>query len=153
MSSALEEVDIFISEGPFARRLFSELDAEQRRSLGPDPCVPMPFERLIVHEGGVTSVLPCFVVLFNLLEVAVRVHVIREDEDTCLGGVPEVGRSRRRELADVHRGLGEGRNGGRTCINLEGDCVKVDYLVLVRAFDNGVRQGARVEPEGFATVS
>ena len=153
MASALKEIDIFISEGPFARRLFGELDTEQGRPLGPDPCVPVPFEGFVVHEGGVAAVLPCFIVLFDLLEVAVRVDVIREDEDTCLGGVPEVGRSRRRELADVHRRLGEGRNRGRTCIDLERDRVKVDDLVLVSAFSNGVREGSRVEPEGFTAVS
>ena len=142
MICSLQEVDEVGTKSPLPVRALAELNAEERRSLRADPGIPVPLERFVVDERSVASVLPSLIVLLHLLQVSILVHVVREDEGACFGRVAEVGRRVGRELADVLRGVREGE--ASRCLDLDGDGVEVDDLVLVGALDDGVSKGTVV---------
>ena len=150
MICSLQEVDEVGTKSPLPVRALAELNTEERRSLRSDPSIPVALERFVVDERSVASILPSLIVLLHLLQVSILVHVVREDEGASLGRVAEVGGRVGRELADVLRGVREDEASRR--LDLDGDGVEVDDLVLVGALDDGVSEGTVVQPECFAAT-
>lgn len=95
MPGAIQHIVELVPKMPPLLGVLIKLDSEERRTLRPRPCIPMSLVRVVVHKGSIAAVLPLLVVLGNVGQIPILVHVVRKNEKASLGRVAKaVGRCR-----------------------------------------------------------
>ena len=87
--SALENIGEVLTKDEFSL-VFVQPHGEERLVLGTNPSVPMSLKGLIVDQSGIATVIVLFVVILDSVQIAIRVDVRREDEDTSRVRIAEV---------------------------------------------------------------
>ena len=149
MSGTIQHVVELIPKVPMLVSVFRKLDGEKRGSFRHRPCVPVSFERIVVHKGGVTAVLPLLVVLRNFRQIPVLVDTVRKNEHAGLGRVAKAGWRCSWEFAQQHA--------GRVRVQVESlvgemDRDGVEARRLVSLFGGDITDSAVVEPERLSAV-
>jgi hypothetical protein len=99
MPGTIQHIVELVPKMPSLLGVLIKLDGEKRRPLRPRPCIPMSLVRVVVHKGSITAVLPLLVVLGNVGQIPILVHVVRKNEKASLGRVAKAVGRRRWECA------------------------------------------------------
>lgn len=95
MPGTLQYIVELVPKMPMLLSVLIKLNGEKRWPLRPRPRIPMSLVRVVVHQGGITAVLPLLVVLGNVGQIPILVDVVRKNEKASLGRVAKtVGRCR-----------------------------------------------------------
>lgn len=149
MPGTIQHVVKLIPKVPTLISVLIKLDGEKRGSLRHRPRVPVSFERIVVHKGRVTAVLPILVVFRNFRQIPILVDIVRKNQHASLGRIAKAGWRCSWEFAQQH--AGRVRAQFESFVG-EMDRDGVDARRLGSLFGGDITNSAVVEPEHLYTV-
>ena len=148
VSGAMQHVVKRVPKVPVLSSVLEELDSKERWSFRASPRVPVSLVRVIVHESGVTAVLPFLVVFGDFGQITILVDVVRKDEHTSFCRVAKAGWGRSWKSAE-ERGWTQSHVGALVG---ENDRDGVDACRLAFLVGNNMADSAVIKPECLSTV-